>query len=344
MPPLVAVALILAVALLLHLFFDRLVAKVSNRVKGHPIQKAALDATIKPLPLYIWLFALVKTLNALGDHFLGHPLIPEASMWLKAAFWLFFAWFLFRWKEEAIRHYPFKEKATRDLTGKILTVLILFITAISILDVTGQSMATLIAFGGVSGLAIAFASQQLISNFFGGLMIYLTQPFSIGDRIKLPEKDIEGHVEEIGWYMTLIRGLDKLPTYVPNSVFSSLILMNPSRMSHREIKEVIGLRYEDLPKATAIMAKIKAYLKSNPKIDTSEKILAHLDNYAPSSIDILVKCYTTETDSVAFQEVKEAILFKIAEIVTESGAEMAYPTQTVYLNDSHDTQRGEASR
>lgn len=335
MTPFVEVAIILFIALLLHLFFDRLVAKIADKVKGHPIQRAALEATAKPLPLYIWLFALVKTANALSQNFLGYPIIQDAGMWLKASFWLFFAWFLFRWKQGAIKGYAFKEKTSRDLIDKTLTVLILFITLVSILDVTGQSMATLIAFGGVSGLAIAFASQQVIANFFGGLMIYLTQPFTLGEWVKLPEKDVEGHIEEIGWYMTLIRGLDKRPIYVPNSAFSSVLVMNPSRMSHREILEMVGVRYSDLPKVPAITAKIKEYLKSNPKIDKKEKLLAHLDNYSPSSVDIKVQCFTKEIDSVAFQEVKQEVLFKIAEILSEEKAELAYPTQVLHVKNDH---------
>lgn len=331
MTPFIEVAIILFVALLLHLFFDRLIAKIAEKVKGHPIQRAALEATAKPLPLYIWFFALVKTLNALSENFLSYPLIADEGMWLKAAFWLFFAWFLFRWKHGAIKNYPFKEKTSRDLIDKTLTVFILFITLVSLLDVTGQSMATLIAFGGVSGLAIAFASQQVIANFFGGLMIYLTQPFTLGEWVKLPEKDVEGHVEEIGWYMTLIRGLDKRPIYVPNSVFSSILVMNPSRMSHREVLEVIGVRYADMPKVPAIQAKIREFLKANPKIDKKEKILAHLDNYSPSSVDIKVQCFTKEIDSVSFQEVKQEILFKIFDILASEKAELAYPTEVHHV-------------
>lgn len=335
MTPFIEVALILFIALLLHLFFDRLIVKIADKVKGHPIQRAALEATVKPLPLYIWFFALVKTINALSQNFLDYPLIQDEGMWLKAIFWLFFAWFLFRWKQGAIRNYPFKERTSRDLLDKTLTVLILFITLVSILDVTGQSMATLIAFGGVSGLAIAFASQQVIANFFGGLMIYLTQPFTLGEWVKLPEKDVEGHVEEIGWYMTLIRGLDKRPIYVPNSAFSSILVMNPSRMSHREILEIVGVRYSDMDKVPAVMTKIKEYLKSNPKIDKKEKLLTHLDNFSPSSIDIKVQCYTKDIDSVAFQDVKQEVLFKIAQILAEEKAELAYPTQVLHVkNDS----------
>jgi MscS family membrane protein len=330
MIPVWEIGIILVIAVLLHLFLNSVVDALASKVKGHPIKKAALEALKKPLPLYLWLVAIVITTNAFSQRFLDYPLIPDSKMWLKATFWLFFAWFLFRWKSGAIKNHPFQEKTSRDLLDKTLTVLILFITLVSILDVTGQSMATLVAFGGVSGLAIAFASQQVIANFFGGLMIYLTKPFTIGDWVKLPEKDVEGHVEEIGWYMTLIRTLDKRPLYVPNSAFSSLLVMTPSRMSHREILEMIGVRYEDFDKVPAILKDIREFLLSYPKIDKKEKIVTHLDKYEASSIDLRIQCYTKDTESVPFHDVKQAILIEIAKILTKHKAEMAFPTQVIH--------------
>lgn len=336
MPSELQIGLIIGLALFLHLFLSRIVQTFKTRFKGHPIQEACLESLEKPLPLFIWLVALVQTLNLLTFKFFGHPLLLESNMWLKAAFWLFAAWFLFSWKNRALKKYPFQEKTSRDLLDKTITVFIIFITIISILDVTGQSMATLIAFGGVSGLAIAFASQQVIANFFGGLMIYLTRPFTIGDWVKLPEKDVEGHVEEIGWYMTLIRTLDKRPIYVPNSSFSSLLVMTPSRMSHREILEVIGVRYEDLVNLPAILQDIRNYLSNNPKIDKKEKIICHLDNFGSSSVDVKLQCYTLETDSRSFHDLKQEVLFEIVKILKKHKAEMAYPTQVVQIKKEHD--------
>ena len=55
----------------------------------------------------------------------------------------------------------------------------------------------------------------MISNFFGGFMIYVTHSFGIGDWINLPDHNVEGYVEEIGWYTTRIRTFEKRPIYVP---------------------------------------------------------------------------------------------------------------------------------
>ena len=99
----------------------------------------------------------------------------------------------------------------------------------------GYSISGVLAFGGIGGIAVGFAAKDLLANFFGGLMIYLDRPFSVGDWIRSPDKNIEGTVEEIGWRLTRIRTFDKRPLYVPNSTFTQISVENPSRMLNRRI-------------------------------------------------------------------------------------------------------------
>ena len=60
----------------------------------------------------------------------------------------------------------------------------------------GFSIAGSLTFGGVGGIAIGCAAQDMLSNFFGGLMIYLDRPFKTGDWIRSPDREIEGVVED----------------------------------------------------------------------------------------------------------------------------------------------------
>ena len=162
-------------------------------------------------------------------------------------------------------------------------------------------------------------------------MIYATHPFAKGDWILIPERNIEGVVEEIGWYMTLIKGQDKRPLYVPNSVFSRTVVINPSRMSHRQIKETIGLRYADLPRLKEVMADIKIMLQHHPDIDRHHAIIVNFDSFGSYSLDFLISAYSLVLDNEAFAKVKDEILFKIAEIVSKHGAEIAFPSSCVIV-------------
>ena len=132
-----------------------------------------------------------------------------------------------------------------------LTRLSVVISAVLVaLPTLGIEITALLAFGGVGGIAVGFAAQDLLSNFFGGLMIYLDRPFAIGDWIRSPDREIEGTVESIGWRLTLVRTFDKRPLYVPNSVFAKLALENPSRMTNRRNTKPSGFDTRMRPKWT----------------------------------------------------------------------------------------------
>jgi MscS family membrane protein len=132
------------------------------------------------------------------------------------------------------------------------------ITAILVaLQSLGFNISAVLAFGGIGGIAVGFAAKDLLANFFGGLMIYLDRPFSVGDWIRSPDRSIEGTVEKIGWRLTSIRTFDKRPLYIPNSMFANISVENPSRMTHRRIYETIGVRYEDNKHLPSLLTMLK---------------------------------------------------------------------------------------
>jgi len=163
------------------------------------------------------------------------------------------------------------------------------------------------------------------------LMIFLDRPFSVGDWIRSPDRDIEGTVEDIGWRLTRIRTFDKRPLYLPNSIFTSLAVENPSRMLNRRIYETIGLRYEDVNRLSVIVANVKKMLEEHADIDHRQILMVNVVSFGPSAVEFFVYTFTETTDWQTYHQVKEDVLLKIAAIVDEQGAEIAFPTQTVHL-------------
>ncbi|HSN70439.1 MAG TPA: mechanosensitive ion channel family protein, partial [Steroidobacteraceae bacterium] len=173
----------------------------------------------------------------------------------------------------------------------------------------------------------------IMANVFGGLTIYLDRPFAVGDWIRSPDQEIEGTVEEIGWRRTVIRTFDKRPLYVPNSLFTNISVENPSRMTHRRIKETIGVRYDDMAKVAAIVKDIREYLTGNPEIDSSQTLMVNLDEFGDSSVNFFIYTFTQTTVWTEYHMVKERVLLRIAEIIEGHGAEIAFPTTTVHVPD-----------
>ena len=211
-----------------------------------------------------------------------------------------------------------------------LTRLSVVISAVLVaLPTLGIEITALLAFGGVGGIAVGFAAQDLLSNFFGGLMIYLDRPFAIGDWIRSPDREIEGTVESIGWRLTLVRTFDKRPLYVPNSVFAKLALENPSRMTNRRIYETIGIRYKDAAKMDQIVQDVHAMLRAHEEIDQDQTLIVNFTGYGKSSLDFFVYTFTKTTNWVKFHEIKQDVMLRIIRIVHEHQADFAFPTTTV---------------
>lgn len=223
------------------------------------------------------------------------------------------------------------DKTTAEAISRLLRISVLITATLVAMQTLGYSISGVLAFGGIGGIAIGFAAKDLLSNFFGGLMIFLDRPFSVGDWVRSPDRNIEGTVETIGWRLTRIRTFDKRPLYIPNSVFANIALENPSRMTNRRIKETIGIRYDDVDKLPAIIAEVKAMLLSHPDIDTSQTLMVNFNAYAPSSLDFFIYTFTKTTVWTDFHDIKQDVLLKINAIIASHNAEIAFPTSTIHM-------------
>ncbi len=216
--------------------------------------------------------------------------------------------------------------------GKLLRTAVIITAVLVVLQTLGYSISGVLAFGGIGGIAVGFAAKDLLANFFGGLMVHLDRPFAVGDWVRSPDKEIEGTVEYIGWRQTRIRTFDKRPLYVPNATFAQISVENPSRMSNRRIYETVGVRYDDSRQVAAIVAEVKAMLREHPAIDQQQTMIVNFNKFGASSLDFFVYTFTKTTNWVEFHEIKQDVLLKILEIVHRNGADVAFPTTTVKLD------------
>ncbi|CAM3523991.1 mechanosensitive ion channel family protein [Parendozoicomonas haliclonae] len=223
------------------------------------------------------------------------------------------------------------DPTTAMAISKLVRVIIFFVTGLVILQAAGYSLSGVLAFGGVGGVAVGFASKDLLANFFGGMMISMDRPFKVGDWISSPDKQIEGTVEYIGWRLTRIRTFDKRPLYVPNSMFTSISVENPSRMLNRRIKQVIGLRYCDAGVMGEVLADIRSYLASQPEIDDNQLSMVNFISFGESTLNFQIYCFTRTCDWSKYLMVQEDILLHIVEIIHSHGADIAFPTRTLDL-------------
>ncbi len=332
----VAVLVTVIASALSRIVFNKLehLTKSSNNVWDDMLVLSAR----KPLQYLIWLIGITWALS-ITKNVSQAPIFDAVDSIQSVGVISLLAWFLVRFikQMEITLQKPEKvnnplDPTTASALGKLLRLSIIITAVLVILQTLGFSISGVLAFGGIGGIAVGFAAKDLLANFFGGLMIYLDRPFAVGDWVRSPDKNIEGTVENIGWRLTRIRTFDKRPLYVPNATFTSISVENPSRMSHRRIYETIGIRYNDVKHGKAIVDSVKSMLQAHEDISNEQTLIVNINQFAPSSIDFFIYCFTHTTDWVKYHTVKEDVLLKIADIIESNGAEIAYPTQTLHID------------
>ncbi len=259
-----------------------------------------------------------------------NAIVPVAR---KIAVTLLFSWGCFRFIQKAEDEFVKRkhDATTVNALGKVAGMVVLTFAFLSVIQSLGVSISGILAFGGMGGLVVGMAAKDLLANFFGAMVIYFDRPFKVGDWIRSPDRQIEGTVEKIGWRVTKIRTFDKCPFYVPNSVFASIVVENPSRMTNRRIYETIGLRYVDGDKMTSIVSDVKAMLTLHSDIDTTQTMIVNFNEFGSSSLDFFIYTFTKTTNWVEFHGIKHDVLLQVMRIIEEHGAEIAFPTQTIQM-------------
>jgi len=224
-----------------------------------------------------------------------------------------------------------KDHTMVNIITKISQTTVVIITLIIILHMIGVHISAILAFSSAGGLVVGFAAKDLLSNIFGGFMIYIDKPFKIGDWIRSPDKEIEGTVKNIGWRQTQIMTFANRPLYIPNSIFANIVVENPSRMTHRRIKENIGIRYIDVSKMAKITQDVIQMLENHDEIDNKEVMMVNFNRFADSSLEFFIYTYTKTTQWEKYHEIKHGILLKVSEIITKNKAEIAFPTFTSHV-------------
>ncbi len=126
-------------------------------------------------------------------------------------------------------------------TGRIT---ILFIGASIVLQHFGISITALLATLGVAGLALSLAAQDTLADVISGVIIFLDQPFRIGDRIEIQGLGTWGDVVDIGTRTTRIRTRDNRLVIVPNSMIGSNQIVNYTYPDPRyRVQIEIGIGY-----------------------------------------------------------------------------------------------------
>ncbi len=180
---------------------------------------------------------------------------------------------------------------------------------------------------GVGGLAVALAARDSLANLLGSILIMFEKPFRVGQVIRVSGS--EGTVEDVGFRSTRIRTLDNSLISIPNNTVVNATVENLSLRVMRRQRFFVQVTY-DTPreKVQELAARIKQLITDHPMTNKTN-IQVRFNDFAESSLNILVYFYLDVADYTAELQEREDILLQIMDLAKELGIEFAFPTRTL---------------
>jgi small-conductance mechanosensitive channel len=228
-----------------------------------------------------------------------------------------------------------ERRSERKMSEHILFVLkriinaIIFIFAFLIILYVLQIDLSGIVIGlGVGGIAIAFALQNVLSDVFSAFSIYFDRPFEIGDFIVIG--DYSGTVKKIGMKSTRVKLLQGEELVLANSVLTTTNVRNFKKMRKRRIKFNFGVTYDTSSKKLKKIPDMVWKIIEKNKLNKVDRI--HFKEFGDFSLNFEVIYFINSKDYAKYMDVQQEINFAIKEAFEKEGIEMAYPTQTIFLN------------
>ena len=219
---------------------------------------------------------------------------------------------------------------TLSLLKFVGRIIIWSLVLLLILDNIGVNVTALVAGMGVGGIAIALALQTVLGDLFASLSIVLDKPFEVGDFLIVGE--LLGTVEYVGLKTTRLRSLSGEQLVFSNSDLLNSRIRNFGRMYERRVVFKIGVTYqtprEKLSKIPVIIQEA-IEKQANVRFDRS-----HFFQYGDFSLNYESVYYVLGPDYNQYMDLQQAINLYIHEQFEKEGIEFAYPTQTLYLQDS----------
>ena len=219
-----------------------------------------------------------------------------------------------------------------EFLRRVVKIFIVMIAVLSILTNCGVNVNTIIASLGIGGMALAFASQDTIANFFGSVSIILDRPFIVGDWVKT--SSCEGNVEAIGFRSTRIRTFSNTMVTIPNSILAKDSVENMSKMPVRKVNQILGFTYSSTPgQISEFLPKLRSLVLNTDGVAVKNGARAEFLNFGSSSLDISLVYYTKEINYAKYADVQTRVNLGIMRLAQECGLSFAFPSISLYMEE-----------
>ena len=228
-----------------------------------------------------------------------------------------------------------KEKVNKETLEIILKIVYYFIiigSILVILPMLGIKLSGLLVAGGIVGIAIGFASQNIIANLLSGVFLMIERPISIGDTVNIDQ--ITGIVEDIQIMSTTLRTFDGIYVRIPNEKVFRENITNYVTNKARRFEYIVGISYhDDADKAIKI---IKEIINEAALALVYPKPQVFVNNLGDSSVNIIVRIWAPATE---WYELKTELLWVIKQTLEKNDIEIAFPQRVLWFGNELQTRQ-----
>lgn len=239
---------------------------------------------------------------------------------------------------DGARQYLKRSKADGSrtlLVNMLVTAGVALIWALMLLmgmNTVGINVTALVAGLGLGGIAIAFATKNILENVLASFAIVMDPPFVIGDFVQ--SGDVSGTVERITLKNVQIRTLGGEQVVVPNSDLLNGRIRNFSRLRERRVEARFGIGYATL--TAARMEKIPQIIREAVEAQGAKKARfdrAHVTTLGDMGVNFEAVYYIPTSDYYTFMDVQQNVTLSIYKGLEKLGVKLALNPRMGTAND-----------
>lgn len=220
-----------------------------------------------------------------------------------------------------------QDRVSKDVLEAVIKLLYygtLGVVFISILPLIGLDPSGLLLAGGVAGIVIGFASQNIVGNLVSGFFLMIERPIKIGDQVDV--NGISGYVSDIRVISTLVRTYDGLLVRIPNEQVFTTNITNLVGHPVRRFEYTVGIRYSD--DADAAIRIIKDLIDKEPFALQNPAPSVFVNDLGDSSVNISVRIWSPVSEWFGL---KTRLLWVIKKTLEENGIEVPFPQRVLHF-------------
>ncbi|MBN1551321.1 mechanosensitive ion channel family protein [bacterium] len=219
-----------------------------------------------------------------------------------------------------------KDKVSEDHLQVIIKTVhysVIIAAIIIIMPLLGMKISGILVAGGVAGIVIGFASQNIVSNLISGIFLMIERPIKIGNAVNIDGS--AGIVEDIHILSTIIRTYDGLYVRIPNIKVFTTTLINYVANIARRIDYIIGIRYsDDAEKAVAV---IKEVLTNNPFVLLNPAPIVFVESLGDNAVNIAIRFWAPAS---IWYDVKMELLWRLKISLEAENIQVPFPQRVIW--------------